>query len=509
MASTTFVDRRTPIMADWLNDVNTNVYDLFANVKQYGAVGNGTTDDTDAFESAIAANAGKTIFIPPGTYRLTRTISMASQGMCLYGESQINTVLTIDQTTGPGISISAPYCQLIGLKIQASTTRADYTTGTTYALATGLFGVQIYNNNGFMTQTRIERVWSMNHPNNGFYMGGEGADSMFINCAAYSNRGHGFYFDGRTLLGGTTSRCGLVSIIHCRATDNGGNAVNADDVTAPCYRMWFHNFETIKNAWNTSISGLINAEFKFGGENQQLTQCAFSDQNGDTATTTDQGRPRLAKSTLSVGVYIGNNSRGITMTQNRFISTRRGVDTHASPSGLHLYVRGAYFTQQKLGSGDFDQQYGFSIGTGYKCLDIEVEDSMPVDYMVYTPTTGGRVKIGNIDGLVYGNNTGSVFKRNGYNDATIASNSVNAQSTYVNLLAPGATTLVEIVFAGSSNPLPAGEVLHFYNASGYTITLQHGTSDGYIRTKSGSNVTVATGRSFSIMTDPSGNPYEI
>ena len=220
--------------------------------------------------------------------------------------------------------------------------------------------------------------------------------------------------------------------------------------------MWFHNFETINNAWNTSISGLINAEFKFGGENQHIHQCAFSDRLGDTYTTTQQGRPRIAKSTLFTGIFIGPNSRSITLTQNRFISTKRGVETHTNPTGLHLYVRGAYFSQQQKGSGYFNQDYGFIIGTGHKCVDIEVEDSMPVDYMISSPDTGGRIKIGQIDGMVYGNNVGIVFKRNGYHDATIASNSVNAQSTYVNLLAPGATTLVEIVFGGGSNNLPPG-----------------------------------------------------
>ena len=478
------------------------------------AKGDGTTDDAPAINAALAfaASSGRRIVQLRGkTYRVTAPILLNSSGLRLRGVGPTGTTLLIDHTSGPGVNISQPYCQLSDLTVRASTTRANFTTGGTYDLATGLFGVQIYNNGGFMTQTRIDRVWSMSHPNNGFYMGGEGADSMFINCAAYSNRGHGYYFDGRTLLGGTASRCGLLSLIHCRATDNGGNAIYADDTAVPCYRMLFHNFETINNAWNTSIAGLVNAEIRIGGENQHLNQCAVSDQLGDTVTVTGQGRPRLAKSSgLSDGIYIGGNSRSITLTQQRFISTSRGVKTAASVTALHLYVRGAYFTQRRTAGGDSNQFFGFDIGSGYQCLDIEVEAGMPVNNMVITPTTGGRCKIGNVDGLVYGNSNGGILSRTpGYVNATIASTSVNAQSVNVNLQTGAATNLVAIVFAGGSNPLPPGETMHFFNGSAFTVTLKHGTLAGYIRTKSGTDVTVPAGGRFSIVTDASGNPWEL
>jgi hypothetical protein len=49
-------------------------------ITAYGATGNGTTDDTDAFTSCMAAAAsqGKSVWIPPGNYKLTRTISIPS-----------------------------------------------------------------------------------------------------------------------------------------------------------------------------------------------------------------------------------------------------------------------------------------------------------------------------------------------------------------------------------------------------------------------------------------------
>jgi hypothetical protein len=75
MADTTFIEHITKIEAEWLNDVNQSVYrakDLSGlnviNVKSpaYGALGNGATEDTAAFQAA--ANVGGSIYIPDGTY---------------------------------------------------------------------------------------------------------------------------------------------------------------------------------------------------------------------------------------------------------------------------------------------------------------------------------------------------------------------------------------------------------------------------------------------------------
>ncbi len=64
------------------------------NVKDFGAIGNGTIDDTDAFENALdsAKILGCKVLVPQGIYRLTRTI-VVSDGVSLIGEGTGSTPL--------------------------------------------------------------------------------------------------------------------------------------------------------------------------------------------------------------------------------------------------------------------------------------------------------------------------------------------------------------------------------------------------------------------------------
>jgi hypothetical protein len=52
------------------------------NVQDFGAVGDGTTDDTTSIQSAIDAANGQTIYLPPGTYRITAPLLIGD----IYGE---------------------------------------------------------------------------------------------------------------------------------------------------------------------------------------------------------------------------------------------------------------------------------------------------------------------------------------------------------------------------------------------------------------------------------------
>lgn len=54
------------------------------NVKDFGATGDGITDDTAAVQAAISV--GKAVYIPSGTYRITSPLNVATQGQLVYGD---------------------------------------------------------------------------------------------------------------------------------------------------------------------------------------------------------------------------------------------------------------------------------------------------------------------------------------------------------------------------------------------------------------------------------------
>lgn len=78
------------------------------NVKDYGAVGNNSADDTSAFQQAIdaaeAAGYG-TVYIPEGTYKLTATLTVNSNNISIRGAGIGVTILYVYQTTTDGIYI--------------------------------------------------------------------------------------------------------------------------------------------------------------------------------------------------------------------------------------------------------------------------------------------------------------------------------------------------------------------------------------------------------------------
>ena len=125
MSDTTFVNKQTIIEATWCQDVNDLRYKEpsdgggaaalpigngrtqadknaeFVSVKDFGAVGDGVTDDTAAIQAAITSVCtlyGKSLYFPPGTYIISDQITIPfSTGWRIFGASRASTI--INQTT--------------------------------------------------------------------------------------------------------------------------------------------------------------------------------------------------------------------------------------------------------------------------------------------------------------------------------------------------------------------------------------------------------------------------
>ena len=67
----------------------------FANVKDYGATGNGSDDDTEAINAAL--NASTNVYFPAGTYKISNTL-YGKTNMHIFGNSPENTIIMRDDS---------------------------------------------------------------------------------------------------------------------------------------------------------------------------------------------------------------------------------------------------------------------------------------------------------------------------------------------------------------------------------------------------------------------------
>jgi len=69
------------------------------NIRDFGAVGNGTTDDSAAFQRAIdSAKPGQAVFVPSGAYRISNILYIRKANVVLQGQNQSSTVLSFDRS---------------------------------------------------------------------------------------------------------------------------------------------------------------------------------------------------------------------------------------------------------------------------------------------------------------------------------------------------------------------------------------------------------------------------
>jgi len=102
-------------------------------VKDFGAVGNGSTDDTTAIQACITAVGvtGGTVWFPKGTYKISSALNVTAGNTCLQGEGYGGSILTTNSTTadmivvGTGTVSSVANVAVRDLAFRTSVTRAD------------------------------------------------------------------------------------------------------------------------------------------------------------------------------------------------------------------------------------------------------------------------------------------------------------------------------------------------------------------------------------------------
>ena len=111
------------------------------NVLDFGAVGDGTTDDTSAIQAAI--DTGKSVYFPSGTYKLTATLVISSSTVKFrrfFGDSKSNSIIK-QVTAGQGFMAYTSSTNYIAIDMNDLGFEGDNTTGA------GLSFSKLYHSN--------------------------------------------------------------------------------------------------------------------------------------------------------------------------------------------------------------------------------------------------------------------------------------------------------------------------------------------------------------------------
>jgi len=132
---------------------------IYYNVKQYGAAGDGVTDDTTAIAAAITAASGSGVFLPAGIYQISSPLSLSTANTHLIGAGP-GTILrpTAGFTGSQIIGITADGCGVRDLYIKYANSTSSGNPAANGIEITGariayLSGLQIYYINGWAIES--------------------------------------------------------------------------------------------------------------------------------------------------------------------------------------------------------------------------------------------------------------------------------------------------------------------------------------------------------------------
>jgi hypothetical protein len=196
----------TAVQGNDVRVVNAQQYLGYYSVTSYGAVGDGTTNDTAAVQAAIDAvpSTGGVVWFPAGTYKLVTSALTLKSNLTLLGAGKLASI--IKQTT---TTVSA----LAGVDVTNLTIRDLQLQGPTTGSGNGLILTRSGNPN--VRYVRLDNVYVRLFGNDGIQIS-NCIVSSFDQVVCENNGRHGFYLYGVVAGAAGTS----VSMNACYANTN-------------------------------------------------------------------------------------------------------------------------------------------------------------------------------------------------------------------------------------------------------------------------------------------------
>lgn len=209
---------------------------------KYGAYGDGVHDDTAAIQAAIdtaQTAGGGTVYLPPGTYSLSKSLSITTGNvqLLLKGAGIGVTTLTQTEATVDGISATGYLLRL-----------EDFTLNGAGTAATGT-GISI------TTTSIIGRIWLTRIQATGFNIGfgftGHSFDQMTLDRVNFGgNNNHGLYITD-------SASSALLAIRDSIFDDNGGQGFHITPSGLSLLTM--ENVESVNNAQGNTLQTVVQA----------------------------------------------------------------------------------------------------------------------------------------------------------------------------------------------------------------------------------------------------------
>ncbi len=278
-------------------------------VKDFGAIGDGLTDDTIAFQNAI--NAANSVFIPEGVYLISASLRLTAR-QTLYGEGQASVLRALNNTFTV-IEITEDHCALrdfriesgdIGIRLFGLTRPCVQTSVADITIVQPNIGVQLdgFTNVNFPCYwNNFDRVLVEQFTLHGFHLTVSGAGdtpnaNKFHACRAYSlgtpSVGAGFYIeDGRF----------NNALIDCEA--------NVHGTAQGCFILENSDQTALINPYAEAFNQVPNIHLRSGSQNTVIMNllavsdgAAIFDQSGGSYSAYNAGFPnrnRLLRTTCT------------------------------------------------------------------------------------------------------------------------------------------------------------------------------------------------------------------
>lgn len=301
------------------------------NVKDYGAVGDDTTDDTSAIQAAATycTSNGKTLFIPSGIYKITSAIDA---GCSIEGDSPNDSIIK-NYGTGDALNLSAGgyYESYSDFSVDGS------------GNANSQDGISLYDGSGNNSYSSFHNVYSHNNGRHGIYHR-YAWGTRYSQCKFYSNGGLGIYLN---MVSGDAGGANAITFLDCDSRHNGGSTSTdtyADDkggvkIEGCAAVNFFGGVYESNHAWGFIIGSATDATRNIN------INGIYTELNGEDATS-------------GGFLYVGENTANVSVT-NCWLAHTAG----SGKTNYLVYIDDATYSTASGIRLENNFTYGFGSGT--------------------------------------------------------------------------------------------------------------------------------------------------